>query len=131
MRKLSVFNSVSVDGYFTDKKNDIKPWQEGFSLNSPPDESNLERLPIDQIESLFGANCVVTADKQRKIQDILGGRECLRIGWRKSPRTVDGHGQRRQKGHRSKHRARASSILPPQDVHESQRQQRRRHCLPQ
>ena len=31
-----------------------RKWGDGFSLNAPPEESNLERLGIDQIEALLG-----------------------------------------------------------------------------
>jgi len=57
-----------------DKKRDFKPWREGFSLNPPADESNLERVPIADIEEILGENSVVASDKERKLQDILGSK---------------------------------------------------------
>src|SRR5262249_7538702 len=56
-----------------DKKSDLKPWREGFSLNAPADESNLERLPVEPIEAMFGQHRVFAADKERKLQDIMVG----------------------------------------------------------
>jgi len=58
----------------SDKKPDLKPWREGFSLNAPADESNLERVPVESIEALFGPKSVAAADKERKLRDILRGK---------------------------------------------------------
>jgi len=57
-----------------DKKREFKPWREGFSLNAPVDESNLERVPIPEIEAILGEKTVVASDRERKLQDILGGK---------------------------------------------------------
>ena len=31
-------------------------------------------MPVEQIEAIFGPKSVTTSDKERKIQDILGGK---------------------------------------------------------
>lgn len=49
-------------------------WREGFSMNPGGEESNLERVPIDQIEALLGPNSVAAADKSLKLRDILSGK---------------------------------------------------------
>ena len=48
-------------------------WREGFSMNSTGDESNLERVPIDQVEAMLGPKSVAAADKSLKLRDILKG----------------------------------------------------------
>ena len=57
-------------------------WRDGFSLNPTADESNLERVPIDQIELLLGDGSVTPADKERKIRDILSGKFSTPIEFR-------------------------------------------------
>jgi hypothetical protein len=49
-------------------------WREGFSMNATGEESNLERVPIDQIEMLLGPKSVAAADKSLKLRDILSGK---------------------------------------------------------
>jgi Aerotolerance regulator N-terminal len=49
-------------------------WAEGFSMNPSGEESNLERVPIDQIEALLGDKSVAAADKSLKLRDILSGK---------------------------------------------------------
>jgi hypothetical protein len=56
----------------TDKEH--PPWREGFSMNPTGDESNLERVPIDQVETLLGPKSVAAADKSLKLRDILSGK---------------------------------------------------------
>ena len=58
----------------SDKKPELKPWRDGFSLNHNQEESNLERIPVEQIETIFGPNAVTPSDKERTIEDILGGK---------------------------------------------------------
>ena len=58
----------------SDKKSNLKPWRDGFSLNPTGEESNLDRVPIDQVEALFGPGSVATADKELKLKDILTGK---------------------------------------------------------
>jgi hypothetical protein len=60
-------------GNFTFSTED-QSWLEGFSLNVPSEESNLERLPLEAIEGLFGPQTVYTADKQLTLTDILSGK---------------------------------------------------------
>jgi hypothetical protein len=56
---------------------DHPKWRDGFSLNATKEESNLERVKVEDIEartpdgrSLF---TVAAADKERKLRDILSG----------------------------------------------------------
>ncbi len=58
----------------SDQKPELKQWRDGFSLNQNAEESNLERLPVEQIEAVFGPKSVTTSDKERTIEDILGGK---------------------------------------------------------
>jgi hypothetical protein len=57
-----------------DQKPELKQWRDGFSLNPKAEESNLERLPVEQIEAVFGPKSVTASDKERTIEDILGGK---------------------------------------------------------
>jgi hypothetical protein len=43
-------------------------------MNPTGEESNLERVPIDQIEALLGPKSVAAADKSLKLRDILSGK---------------------------------------------------------
>jgi hypothetical protein len=43
----------------------------GFSLNAPPEESQLDRVPIDQIESLLGSGSVVTVERGFSLSDAM------------------------------------------------------------
>jgi hypothetical protein len=49
-------------------------WREGFSVNAPAEETNLERVPIEQIEALLGPKSVTPADKESPIREILKGK---------------------------------------------------------
>jgi Aerotolerance regulator N-terminal len=60
-------------GNFRVRSEDLK-WAEGFSLNASPDESNLERIGIDQIEPLLGKDSVAPATKDLRIRDMLKGK---------------------------------------------------------
>jgi hypothetical protein len=53
---------------------DHPKWRDGFSLNPTRDESNLERVKVEDIEALFGSKSVAAADKERKLRDILSGK---------------------------------------------------------
>jgi KaiC/GvpD/RAD55 family RecA-like ATPase len=57
-----------------DKKKGLAPWKEGFSLNPGPEESRLERAPVSEIEELFGPRSVAASERERTIQQILGGK---------------------------------------------------------
>ena len=60
-------------GSFTIQSED-GTWRDGFSVNAPAEESNLERLPVEEIEKLFGAGAVSPASKELKLTDILSGK---------------------------------------------------------
>jgi hypothetical protein len=48
-----------------------RKWQEGFSLNTPADESTLEKVPVEAIEELTGKNTVVPVEKNRTVREII------------------------------------------------------------
>jgi hypothetical protein len=50
------------------------PWRDGFSVNAAPEESNLERVPVDQIEALLGPGSVTPAARELPIREILGSK---------------------------------------------------------
>jgi hypothetical protein len=60
-------------GSFTVQSEDGK-WSDGYSINAPVEESNLERLPPEAIGELFGPEALTPADKKRDLADILSGR---------------------------------------------------------
>jgi Aerotolerance regulator N-terminal len=60
-------------GNFTVQSEDGK-WSDGFSINAPVEESNLDRLPPEAIAELFGADALAAADKKRDLAEILSGR---------------------------------------------------------
>ncbi len=60
-------------GAFTLSAEDGK-WTDGFSINAPVEESNLERLPSEAITELFGSDTVYPADKKLTLTDILSGK---------------------------------------------------------
>jgi len=49
-------------------------WTDGFSLNVPTEESNLERIAPDSIQELFGADAISPADKKLPLSEILSGK---------------------------------------------------------
>lgn len=49
-------------------------WLDGFSLNAPPDESNLDRVEVQSINDLFGPDSVAPATRDLKLRDILSGK---------------------------------------------------------
>jgi hypothetical protein len=49
-------------------------WSDGFSLNVPVEESNLERLPPEAISELFGPETIFAVDKKLALDDILSGK---------------------------------------------------------
>lgn len=59
-------------GLFT-LANEDKSWAEGFSLNIPGTESDLARVPIEQVETFFGKEGVAAADKDLKLREVLKG----------------------------------------------------------
>lgn len=50
---------------------DALRWKDGFSLNSPAEESTLDKVPVEGIEDLTGKDTVVPLDKNVKLADIL------------------------------------------------------------
>jgi hypothetical protein len=50
---------------------DAGTWREGFSLNIPAEESNLEKVPVEAIEELTGKNSVVPVDRNLSLWDAL------------------------------------------------------------
>jgi hypothetical protein len=46
-------------------------WQEGFGLNVPAEESNLEKVPVEAIEDLTGKDTVVPVGKDVRLRDLL------------------------------------------------------------
>lgn len=60
-------------GSFVFQSEDGK-WSDGFSINAPVEESNLDRLPPEAITDLFGPDALTPADKKRPLEDILSGR---------------------------------------------------------
>jgi Aerotolerance regulator N-terminal len=63
----------SAAGSFTLQSEDGK-WSDGFSINAPVEESNLDRLAPEAIADLFGPEALTPADKKRDLADILSGR---------------------------------------------------------
>jgi hypothetical protein len=60
-------------GSFVFQSEDGK-WSDGFSINAPVEESNLDRLPPEAIADLFGPDAVTPADKKRPLEELLSGR---------------------------------------------------------
>jgi hypothetical protein len=48
-------------------------WVGGYSLNPPGIESNLERVPVEQIESVLGPGCVLPLTKDSKLTEAIRG----------------------------------------------------------
>ena len=42
-----------------------------FSMNVPPEESQLGQVPKEQIESLFGPDCILPLDRQASLPRML------------------------------------------------------------
>ena len=51
-----------------DEKN---PWQYRFSLNTPAEESSLDKVPEEAIAEVFGPNAVAHVDREVKFRDLL------------------------------------------------------------
>ena len=49
-------------------------WKTRFSLNPPANEFQLDRVPPDEIEKLFGPDSVVAAESNKKITTVIGGK---------------------------------------------------------
>jgi hypothetical protein len=60
-------------GNFTLQSEDGK-WLDGFGVNVPVEESNLERLAPEAVTELFGADTLFPADKKLTLTGILSGK---------------------------------------------------------
>jgi len=60
-------------GNFTVQSEDGK-WTDGFSIQVPIEESNLERLPPESIQELFGPDSIFAADKKLGLDQMLSGK---------------------------------------------------------
>lgn len=49
-------------------------WREGFSLNAPGEESNLEKVPEESIEAVMGENSLLPVEKELELGEILESR---------------------------------------------------------
>ena len=54
--------------------NEDQSWLEGFSLNPPSEESNLDRVPVEQVEDLLGKESVAPAQKDLQLSEVLKGK---------------------------------------------------------
>lgn len=50
-------------------------WKEGYSLNSQPEESTLDKVPAEAIEDLTGKGSVLPVDKDLNLEEALSGLE--------------------------------------------------------
>ena len=48
-------------------------WAAGFSLNAPPEESQLDKVPVEAIEELTGPMSVFPVGRDAKLRDLLTG----------------------------------------------------------
>ncbi|MBY0460021.1 MAG: BatA domain-containing protein [Gemmataceae bacterium] len=46
-------------------------WRDGYSLNVPPEESNLQKVPAEEVEDVVGAGRVVPVAKNVPLRDLL------------------------------------------------------------
>ncbi len=53
------------------QKDDRDIWRDGFSLNVPPDESNLDKVPLDAVEDLVGEGRVIPVTRNVALADLL------------------------------------------------------------
>ncbi len=70
--ELEIPQAVAPGGYVVVAKGDQSVAQ--FSVNIPPEESLLSRLPAEQIEELFGPGAVVPVDKRTNLREALQNR---------------------------------------------------------
>ncbi len=64
---------TNVPGNFrlTLQKGDVEVWRDGFSTNVPPDESNLDKVPLEAVEELVGEGRVIPVTKNVALRDLL------------------------------------------------------------
>ena len=53
------------------QKADREVWSDGFSTNVPPDESNLDKVPLEAVEELVGEGRVIPVTKNVSLADLL------------------------------------------------------------
>jgi hypothetical protein len=46
-------------------------WQDGFSMNIPVEESDLDKVSVESIEGLLGEGTISLAEKEEKLRDRL------------------------------------------------------------
>ncbi|HEY1191434.1 MAG TPA: BatA and WFA domain-containing protein [Gemmata sp.] len=56
---------------FSTRNDKTEVWRDGFSLNQPADESNLEKVEISKVEELVGEGRVVPVTKNVSLRDLL------------------------------------------------------------
>jgi hypothetical protein len=49
-------------------------WKDGFSTNVPPEEFNLEKVPVEQLEDLVGKDRMVPVDRNVSLAEIITGK---------------------------------------------------------
>ncbi len=50
---------------------DVPRWRDGFSTNTPAEEFALEKVPVEVIEALTGANSVIPVERDLKLADAM------------------------------------------------------------
>lgn len=68
--RLPPFRALTA-GNFALRTDADKSWREAFSLNPPADESNLDKVPADAIEAVFGPDSVVLAGKDLDFREKI------------------------------------------------------------
>lgn len=66
-------NQATMPGQYTLLGGDGK-WTAGFSMNVPPAECNLTKVPAEQIEALFGAGALLPLGPKASLKDALQNR---------------------------------------------------------
>jgi hypothetical protein len=55
-------------------RTDDRSWMEGFSLNPSADEFNLDKVPVEPIEEVFGPDSIVPVERDLQLRDVLESR---------------------------------------------------------
>jgi hypothetical protein len=56
---------------FLVEKDRAEVWKDGFSMNVPPEESNLDKVPVEAIEELTDKDRVIPVDRNVKLTDVI------------------------------------------------------------
>jgi hypothetical protein len=56
---------------FVERPDRTRPWEDGFSVNAPAEESNLEKVPVEAIEELAGKDRVFSVDRNSTLHEWL------------------------------------------------------------